>query len=497
MSIKDKLFSHSVLYAIGTVASKATGFLLLPLYTSYLSQAEYGLMESLDILVMVIVLTFGLEAITRAMMRVYQEQECPEHQRRVISSSLLLAFGISVFIALSGVLLAKFISNAYINVEDIKKLNLTMEHVAFLFQISFLAVIPTTLIEILMYNIQLKNKPLFVVCFDMVRLLISVSLNIYFIGVLQIGISGFVYSVIISGSLCALFLLIHYFYNEKFSISKESIYKVIHYGYPFILSSLAFFVIHFFDRYVLKDVSGIDVMGVYALAYKFAFLVTFIVGVPFKDTWKVNVFRIANEAGWEDFFSQVFSKLSLALAFVGLLIILFFDNLMGWIIHHKFYDAVFVIPFIIIGYVIREQGDFFSEIICIKKDSKFVGKATLVVALINIALSLALIPFLGMIGAGLATLLTWAVYTWLFFIKQNNIYHISFKIKEWGIPMLALCVLPCIEYFIIHLPFIINILIDIVMMLIFCFVVIQFKLIDPKQLMQSILSLVKKNNETT
>ena len=43
------LLKHSVIYGISPIATKAIGVILLPLYTSYISLAEFGVLGLIDI----------------------------------------------------------------------------------------------------------------------------------------------------------------------------------------------------------------------------------------------------------------------------------------------------------------------------------------------------------------------------------------------------------------------------------------------------------------
>ena len=46
---------------------------MLPLYTRYLSPAEYGMVELIDLFVMVATMTFGVQAVTDSMVRLYHQ----------------------------------------------------------------------------------------------------------------------------------------------------------------------------------------------------------------------------------------------------------------------------------------------------------------------------------------------------------------------------------------------------------------------------------------
>ena len=44
-----KLLRHTSVYGLGNILNKAVGFLLIPFYTHYLTTADYGTLELLDL----------------------------------------------------------------------------------------------------------------------------------------------------------------------------------------------------------------------------------------------------------------------------------------------------------------------------------------------------------------------------------------------------------------------------------------------------------------
>ncbi|MFX0142190.1 MAG: lipopolysaccharide biosynthesis protein, partial [Candidatus Hodarchaeota archaeon] len=60
LSELKKLLRHSSVYSIGNLLSKAIGFFLIPLYTRYLTPADYGVLELLELTSSIISLFLGL-----------------------------------------------------------------------------------------------------------------------------------------------------------------------------------------------------------------------------------------------------------------------------------------------------------------------------------------------------------------------------------------------------------------------------------------------------
>ncbi|MGB9625527.1 MAG: lipopolysaccharide biosynthesis protein, partial [Phycisphaerae bacterium] len=51
---------HGTVYMLAALASKAVGFLMIPLYTHYLSTADYGRLELLDLTATLISMLAGM-----------------------------------------------------------------------------------------------------------------------------------------------------------------------------------------------------------------------------------------------------------------------------------------------------------------------------------------------------------------------------------------------------------------------------------------------------
>src|ERR671938_952270 len=92
-----RLAKHSAIYGLGGLVSRLLAVLLLPLYTSYLSTADYGKIETLvaAATVLVIVLRLGISS---AFFRFYFDSPDPEHRVVVVRTS----FGFTMASATAG-----------------------------------------------------------------------------------------------------------------------------------------------------------------------------------------------------------------------------------------------------------------------------------------------------------------------------------------------------------------------------------------------------------
>ena len=65
----SRVLQNSKLYLSGNVASRALGFIAIPFYSHFLSPAEYGTIELIEISTQVVAISFGLQTIGTALIR--------------------------------------------------------------------------------------------------------------------------------------------------------------------------------------------------------------------------------------------------------------------------------------------------------------------------------------------------------------------------------------------------------------------------------------------
>ena len=86
---------NSAIYTIATVLTRGISIFLVPIYTRYLTPAEYGIIDYFMILASIINLTIALE-ISQAVVRYYQDAVGMEEKRNYVATAFL--FTIFVYV---------------------------------------------------------------------------------------------------------------------------------------------------------------------------------------------------------------------------------------------------------------------------------------------------------------------------------------------------------------------------------------------------------------
>jgi O-antigen/teichoic acid export membrane protein len=195
-----------------------------------------------------------------------------------------------------------------------------------------------------------------------------------------------------------------------FKFRLDPLRRMISFGAPLILSFTSFFVIHFSDRFFVNAYVSLSALGVYSLAYKYGFLVSYLIGEPFGRAWNVRFYEFLKQPEWRSDFARVARYLFFALVLGGAVLSLFAGPVFKVIAGPAFRQGALFAPVIVGAYVLRECGDFFRNLLYINKRSTVVGYTGLLCAVVNISLNFLLIPRFGMWGAAWATMATWLVY---------------------------------------------------------------------------------------
>jgi len=398
--------------------SKAVGFIMIPIYTHYLTPADYGVLELLTMTSDVIAMLIGV-GLAQSVLRFYYNYESQGERNLVVSTALIS--GSAIFIAVFGALV--FASGS------VSDLVLGADGSAEHFKIIFLTMMFFGGIEIPLVFLRAQQRSVYFVVINLVKLIIQLSLNIYFIVVLQWGIAGVLYSGLIATIAVGCFLTIRTLFETGIKFSSRIFSELLYYGYPLIFTNLGAFILTYSDRYFLKYFSNLSEVGIYSLGYKFGMMVSILLLAPFQQFWAAEMFAVAKR----DDASKVFRDFFTYSTFFSILfcfgLSLYIKELIEIIAVESYWSAYAIVPFISLAYIFIGMHGLAICGILIEKKTKFIAYSTAWAVIANIALNFALIPRLGAIGAAVATIIA-------FWIRLYTAYRYSQKLMplkyEWG-----------------------------------------------------------------
>ena len=388
---------HTAMYGLGSIVIKALGFLMLPFYTHYLSPRDYGVLEILDLSMSLFGMVLHM-GIAPALLRAYAASKSPEQRRTTVSTAFLFvaatglttfAVGLLIVRPLSVLLLGPTVSTNYL------LLSFTS------FVLSYLATMPRA------YLRALEASGMFTLL-ETGSLFLILLLNIYFIAVLKLGAMGILWSSVIVYAIQAVGLSAWMMRAVGIGFDGRILRQMAAFGLPLIFSNVALFALNFSDRFFLQRLRSLDVVGVYAVGYKLAFMINYMLVQPFYAMWQARMYGIYDQPEHATIFRQIFMFYSLVLTYAAMGIAVFSPEVVRVMADPRFAAGQEVVPIVALAYVFYGIGLYVQLGMFLANKTKAIGAVSSVAALLNLALNYVLIGKFGMVGAAWATLLGFA-----------------------------------------------------------------------------------------
>jgi O-antigen/teichoic acid export membrane protein len=413
------IIKHTAVYSTADLLAKAVGFFLLPIYTRYLSPADYGILEllSVSLTIIIILIQQGMQtSFFRAYSFDYKDNE--QEQKSVVSTSYLYLF-FSSFIFLGILFLfARQINNLLFQSKDYTNL------VRLTFVTGFFNTISTITFQLFRAKLQSVRFSLL----SILRFLLNLFFNVYLILKLRMGLTGVIYGNLFTAVLISIltFFLIYQYLSPKISISKLK--NMLSYGIPLVPGGLSVWVLMVANRYFLEKFSTTTELGLYSLGNRFSGILDFVIMQPFFATWPSIYFPLAKEKDAQETFSRLTTYFLLIGSFFSLGIIAISHPAIKLIADQKFWGAYKVIPLLVFSVLLFGLFSLLNVGIFIQNKTKYNSLIIGITALFNLLLNFLLIPPHGMLGAAYATFFSFLLMNLLAYLINLRIYPIPY---EW------------------------------------------------------------------
>jgi len=417
---------HGLIYFLGNVLARLVGFIMLPVYTRILTAADYGILEILTITADVAGMLAGL-GIRSAVMRLYYQYDSRDERNGVVSTASLLLVAIFTALAVAGVVVASWLSNVLLGSPD-SALLVKLMVITFIF--SALSGVPVV-------HLQAKQQSAALVSSNVVKLVLALSLNIYFVVYLRIGVQGIFWSTIISTALVGGVMAVTMFRETGVRFVPRHARELIAFGAPLIASQFGSFVLHFSDRYFLRVFHPLSVVGLYALGYKLALLIAMVVDGPFNSIWSAKSLEIASREGERapPILRSILLNYSLVVVTLSLGVALFATDAVRILLGPDFRDADGPVPLLAVGMVFFCFRHVSQTGAMIAKRPGYIAAVTSGAAITAILLNLLLIPRWGAMGAAGATAGAFGLEFLAMRVLSERAYPIGITLSETLTPL--------------------------------------------------------------
>jgi len=380
-------------------------FLLLPLYTSVLDAKEYGIVDLLNTFMSLLLPIIGLQIEKGVFRELLEARKIQEDKCKIITNGLFVVVTQCIISVPVFVVISPFIHNNYL-------FFLLANVLAYVF-VSFMQQVARGLNKINEYALG-----------SFINAIGTIVFNVLFLVIFKLG----VYGMLLGTFFGFLVALIYYVWTLHLSsyirigtFNKATLKILFRYSLPLIPNALAWWVFSASDRVIVSSILGLDANGILAISLKFSTIIITVYNI-FHASWIESVSLAIKDADISVFFNHITNIALKLFTSLSLIIITIMPFMFPILIDSNFSSAYPLIPIAIIATILNVLQGLISAIYTAKYNTKSIAYTSLVAAIINIIIHLALIKFIGLYASVVSTLVAFFVLTAHRIIDVNKTY---------------------------------------------------------------------------
>ena len=426
-----RLATTGAAYTASSVLSKLIAVVLLPIYTAYLTPADYGAAEVMLAAVVAASIVIRLGVI-EAILRFYYIHNDPpassasppgaagsagEFGEEVVRTGFASLLWTSTAAALVLLALAGPISEALLEEPD-----------PGLARLAILGLWVLTLWEYALTLLRLDERARAYFTITIVNVLVTIPVTVWLVAVEDMGAEGILLGSFGTG---ALFLLGQLFVERRrlgLIPDRPLLRRMLRFGLPTMPAELTLYSLNFIDRILIVRLAGLAEAGLYALAIKFAQGIN-VLARGFQLAFPPLAYSIEDDDEARRAYSLIVTWFTAACAFGVAGLWLLSRQIVDLLAAPEFFEAheavgllatgvalyaLYLVMVVILGRTGRTERSF---------------PATLAGMVVNVVLNLILIPPLGIVGAGIALAGSYLVIVVLMYALTHRLFPVPY---EWG-----------------------------------------------------------------
>lgn len=405
------VIKNSIIYTFNNIILKAFNFLLLPLYTTYLTTGDYGITNLVTSFtgVMSYIVVFSLYS---AISRFYVDYKENKEEVKKFFGTIITFTIISGIVFTLIFILLKPIVMKYI-FEGIKFYPTVL---LVLFSMTFACL--QTVYQYILQAMQMAKK---FALRSIMYFFCSLLLNIMFVVVFKLGANGVILATLLSNIIFTLYMLIDLKAQDllEICIDHEMLKSILRYSIPLMPHNLSTQLASLISKIFISNSFSLTSVGLFGLASQFGTIADTIqssVNAAFQP-WFYNQMNKERKA----LKKEVVSLSNTLVWIYGILFLgisLFAQELIMLFMGKNYWKAWTVVPLIVLTFSVKTIYYFYINILLYyKQATKYIFVATLSSSIFNVILSAVLIPKFDMYGSaiadGISMLLRVSIVVWL------------------------------------------------------------------------------------
>lgn len=417
------LIAQSATYGLGDLLTKAIAFLLIPVYTRYLSVADYGILGVASSLTAVLGVVYPL-GLNAAAMRFYYDAPNEASRRELLGT---LALAVLLFgAALTLMLVATPLGPALFELA-VRDIPFSPYITTLLWTACFAN---ASVIPLVIFRVQ--ERPRRYVAYTVGGFLLTTAAILYYVVGRRAGALGNLRGAMLaSGVMMGVYVLTTFRYADL-AFHRRWLADGLAYGLPIVPHLLAHWALTLSDRSILNHLVPLEQVGVYTLAYQVSIALSLITQA-LNTAWFPFFYRVASEPDAERKLARFFTYYLGIATFVALGLAALGGDVIRIVAHPTYHAAAQWVPVITLAHL--AQGFYYPAVFALfyRRKTAYLPLITGLAAALNIALNLAFVPSWGIAAAAWSKGVGYIALAAITFIAGQRVYAIPWEYRRLGL----------------------------------------------------------------
>lgn len=412
------LGKNTVLFTISSFATKIISFLLVPLYTSTLTTAEYGIVDLITTTATLLIYTLTIniaDSVTRytldiqnnvnkdaivkggKIVRKYAGNDKQTEQQAILSygnriiilATLVCALGLGII----------YWCNLFL-------------WPSYYYMFTLIYFFTTAFYQMMTNYLRGIDKVADVAIAGVIAGFVSVFCNIILLLFFKFGVIGYLLAMVIGPFVASIYCVVvaeapvsTYFINTCSNVMKGEMRK---YCIPLVFNNIALWINTFMDRYFVTAMCGVNQNGIYSVAGKIPNILAVCYSI-FGQAWNLSAIKDFDENDKDGFWGKTYNVYNALMTFICSVIIFFNIPLAKFLYAKDFYEAWRYSSILLISVMLNALTMFVGSVFSAVKKTKTIAWTTILSAICNIVFNGLTIPIWGPLGAAFSTVVAYGV----------------------------------------------------------------------------------------
>jgi O-antigen/teichoic acid export membrane protein len=412
-----RLVGSSAAYGVGGVLLRGLSFLLVPVYTRYLTPADYGIVAVTATVALMLGLIYPL-GLHGALTRFYFGASSDAERRRIAGTLWVVTIVAAVLMALGlHVAGGRIFGALFPDVPFVPYIRLAVWTAFF----GALALVPLNLL-------QAQQRARLYVAATVTAALLTTVLTVALVVGAGWGAHGYLLGGLLGAACAAAGYAVIAARSVTIDVRGDVVKRALAYSLPLVPHGVASWVLEMSDRAILARYVPLGDVGVYALGYQLGAALGLMV-TAFTSAWVPFLFDTLTRKGSAGHaeLSRMATYYAVGLCFAGLAIALLVRPALLVVTPPSFAGAERVTAWVAGAYVLNGLYVLPVALLFWKERTGLIPIVTVTAGLLNVGMNLLLVPRFGAIAAAWSTLAAYGVMLAVAEVVARRLYPFPYE----------------------------------------------------------------------